>query len=66
MPYRTFSQQVEIFKTARKGYAATPGTSNHGFGFALDVSTADANRAASLGLLEKLFSVKSCRFFERR
>jgi phage gpG-like protein len=51
--YRTFAQQVEIFKTARKGYAATPGTSNHGFGFALDVSTADANRAASLGLLEK-------------
>jgi hypothetical protein len=51
--YRTFDQQVEIFATARKGYAATPGTSNHGFGFALDVRTEHANKANSLGLLTK-------------
>lgn len=51
--YRTYEQQVAIAKTARPGYAATPGTSNHGFGFALDINTADANRAESLGLLKK-------------
>jgi hypothetical protein len=51
--YRTYEQQVAIAKTARPGYAATPGTSNHGFGFALDINTADANRADSLGLLQK-------------
>ena len=51
--YRTYEQQVAIAKTARPGYAATPGTSNHGFGFALDINTADANRAESLGLLQK-------------
>jgi hypothetical protein len=51
--YRTFQQQVDIFATSRPGYAATPGKSNHGFGFALDVQTSDANKAAELGLLEK-------------
>jgi predicted chitinase len=51
--YRTYEQQVQIYKTARPGYAATPGSSNHGFGFALDINTADANRAESLGLLKK-------------
>ena len=51
--YRSYAQQVAIAKTARPGYAATPGTSNHGFGFALDINTADANRAESLGLLKK-------------
>jgi hypothetical protein len=51
--YRTFQEQVNIYATARPGYAATPGTSNHGFGFALDIVTSDANKAAQLGLLEK-------------
>jgi hypothetical protein len=51
--YRSYAQQVAIAKTARPGYAATPGTSNHGFGFALDINTADANKAESLGLLQK-------------
>lgn len=51
--YRTYDQQVQIYKTARKGYAATPGTSNHGFGFALDVNSADVNKAAQMGLLAK-------------
>jgi hypothetical protein len=51
--YRTYDQQVQIYSTARSGYAATPGKSNHGFGFALDVNTTDANTAARLGLLSK-------------
>lgn len=51
--YRSYDQQVQIYKTSRAGYAARPGTSNHGFGFALDVNTSDVNRAVSLGLLQK-------------
>jgi hypothetical protein len=43
--YRSFDQQVEL--AARKGlyseggYAATPGTSNHGWGLAVDVDVTD-------------------------
>ena len=39
--YRTFKQQQEIFATARPGYAAQPGTSNHGWGLAFDLQDTD-------------------------
>lgn len=37
--YRTYDQQVSIYKTARPGWAANPGTSNHGWGLAVDIAT---------------------------
>ena len=34
--YRSYAEQVAV-KAVRKGFAATPGSSQHGFGLALDL-----------------------------
>ena len=35
--YRTYERQVELYATMPPGYAAEPGTSNHGWGLAVDL-----------------------------
>jgi hypothetical protein len=35
--YRTYERQVELYATMPAGYAAVPGTSNHGWGVAVDL-----------------------------
>lgn len=35
--YRTYQRQVELYATMPAGYAAVPGTSNHGWGLAVDL-----------------------------
>src|SRR4051794_7987948 len=35
--YRTYSRQVELYASMPAGYAAVPGTSNHGWGLAVDL-----------------------------
>jgi hypothetical protein len=35
--YRTYQHQVELYATMPAGYAAVPGTSNHGWGLAVDL-----------------------------
>jgi hypothetical protein len=35
--YRTYERQVELYATMPPGYAAVPGTSNHGWGLAADL-----------------------------
>src|SRR5947209_9117221 len=35
--YRTYQRQVELYATIPAGYAAVPGTSNHGWGLAVDL-----------------------------
>lgn len=35
--YRTYAHQVELYATMPAGYAAVPGTSNHGWGLAVDL-----------------------------
>jgi len=35
--YRTYARQVELYATMPAGYAAVPGTSNHGWGLAVDL-----------------------------
>jgi hypothetical protein len=35
--YRTYDHQVELYATMPAGYAAVPGTSNHGWGLAVDL-----------------------------
>jgi hypothetical protein len=35
--YRTYQRQVELYATMPSGYAAVPGTSNHGWGLAVDL-----------------------------
>lgn len=37
--YRTYSQQVYLYGTSRPGWAAVPGTSNHGWAIAVDLKT---------------------------
>jgi hypothetical protein len=37
--YRTYAQQEELYRTMAPGMAARPGTSNHGWGLAVDVPT---------------------------
>lgn len=45
--YRTYDQQVDLAKrkglTSQGGWAATPGTSNHGWGLAVDADTPTIN-----------------------
>lgn len=36
--YRTYQEQVDIYRTSRPGYAAKPGTSKHGHGLAGDLT----------------------------
>ena len=35
--YRTYQRQVELYSSMPAGYAAVPGTSNHGWGLAVDL-----------------------------
>src|SRR6185312_10258425 len=35
--YRTYQRQVELYASMPAGYAAVPGTSNHGWGLAVDL-----------------------------
>src|SRR4051794_12475755 len=35
--YRTYAKQVELYASMPAGYAAVPGTSNHGWGLAVDL-----------------------------
>ena len=35
--YRTYARQVELYASMPAGYAAVPGTSNHGWGLAVDL-----------------------------
>lgn len=35
--YRTYQRQVQLYATMPAGYAAVPGTSNHGWGLAVDL-----------------------------
>lgn len=56
--WRSYAVQVKVAREkgiygVGKGLAARPGTSNHGFGFAADISTKDVNIAKGLGLLSK-------------
>lgn len=37
--YRTYDQQVYLYRVSRPGWAARPGTSNHGWGLAVDLKT---------------------------
>lgn len=37
--YRTYAQQVYLYRVSRPGWAAYPGTSNHGLGLAVDLRT---------------------------
>jgi len=55
--WRSYAVQVDLARRkgiyGQGGLAARPGTSNHGFGFAVDISTADVNTAKGLGLFSK-------------
>lgn len=42
--YRTYSQQVYLYAHSRPGWAARPGTSNHGWGLAVDLRTTQMRR----------------------
>ena len=37
--YRTYDQQVYLYARSRPGWAARPGTSNHGWGLAVDLAS---------------------------
>jgi hypothetical protein len=50
--YRSFASQVDV-KRRKPNLAATPGTSMHGFGLAIDASSDQMDKAARLGLLQK-------------
>jgi TP901 family phage tail tape measure protein len=50
--YRSFASQVDV-KRRKPNLAATPGTSMHGFGLAIDASPDQMDKAARLGLLQK-------------
>ena len=50
--YRTYEDQVRM-KEKYGARAATPGTSLHGFGVAIDADSAALNKAEDLGLLRK-------------
>lgn len=53
--YRTYQEQVELYRTKPKGKASIPGNSMHGFGLALDVDSKSGNLAEceKLGLIRK-------------
>lgn len=40
--YRSLAEQQQVFANSRPGFAATPGTSNHGWGFAIDIGVLSA------------------------
>ena len=48
--YRDYAGQVDV-KNRKGGWAATPGNSMHGYGAAVDINPAQADKAALLGLL---------------
>jgi hypothetical protein len=50
--YRPYEDQVKVFQS-KPGLAAKPGTSRHGWGLAVDMSSAQANELDKLGLLGK-------------
>ena len=50
---RTREQQQTLYEEKRGIGVAKPGTSLHESGVAIDIQSADANKAASLGLLDK-------------
>jgi hypothetical protein len=51
--FRSPEEQERLFKSMPPGMAASPGSSLHNFGLAIDVQSAQANELANLGLLEK-------------
>jgi len=51
--YRSYEDQVRLYKEKGPGWAAVPGTSKHGFGYAFDLNSAEMNQADKDGLLSK-------------
>lgn len=49
--YRTYNEQAQIYKTARKGYAARPGNSRHESGEAVDINILNGNKEAARKIL---------------
>lgn len=50
---RSIEEQQKLYETMPKGMAAKPGSSLHNFGWAMDISSKDANELEELGLLDK-------------
>jgi len=51
--FRSYEDQVRLYKEYGPGRAAYPGTSHHGFGYAFDLNSVELNKADSIGLLSK-------------
>lgn len=55
--YRNPEQQKKLYedakRTGRTGFVARPGRSLHEYGYAIDINSADANKAEKLGLMQK-------------
>ena len=56
--YRTYEEQVRLYKSKPKGMAAYPGTSLHGYGLAIDINSKDADKLESAGAFRKLGLVR--------
>lgn len=51
--FRSMAEQEELYRTKPPGIAAKPGSSMHNYGFAIDISSADANALVQMGLMQK-------------
>lgn len=51
--FRSMAEQEELYKTKPPGIAAKPGSSMHNYGFAIDISSGDANALVQMGLMQK-------------
>jgi hypothetical protein len=51
--YRSIEEQEKLYRTMPKGMAAKPGSSLHNFGWAMDISSKDAEELEKTGLLQK-------------
>ncbi len=49
--FRTYQEQAQIYKTARKGYAARPGHSRHESGEAVDINILSGNKEGARKIL---------------
>lgn len=56
--YRTYEEQVRLYKSKPRGMAAYPGTSLHGYGLAIDINSKDADKLESAGAFRKLGLVR--------
>ena len=51
--FRSYDDQMKLYKSKGKGAAAKPGTSTHEFGIGIDINTAHADELDKLGLMKK-------------